>query len=190
MTVLTSAASRFFRAKNEKPLPAPPSGATDGNMVISKDSLGEHETVAAAAAAVGAAANHALDVASTETDNPLWVLPVAQDVSDTEAPVLVNEKIRGAARKTKPADLVLKKRPSFVSLRRTSKLQITLVLWPPLKSMYALVSSMQKRANMSLLRRPCPRFPLTRPPLSLAIQHFARSDQFALRAPLDRALAV
>lgn len=117
--VLKIAASRFFRVKNEKPLPAPPSDATNEQTVVSKNDVGGHKA---------AAANDALDAASTETDSPLWISPVPQGASETEASILVNEKVRGAARKAKPADLLLKERPSFASLRSTSKLQITLLL--------------------------------------------------------------
>ena len=112
--MLKTAASRFFRAKNEKPLPAPPSHAIEGQTGVPKDNIGGHKAAAAA--------NNALDATPIETDNSLWIPTAAQDASDTEAPALVNEKVRGTGRKTKPADLVLKKRPSFASLRSTSKL--------------------------------------------------------------------
>ncbi|KAF2631318.1 hypothetical protein BU25DRAFT_437809 [Macroventuria anomochaeta] len=110
---LRSKPSRFFRKQSDKPLPAPPS---DGPSIqapppISKDDIGEREDVAV---------ENALGSTSLETDKPLPSRSVSTEVIGLKAPVVESEELHAAVRKAKPADLVLKKRPSFVSLRKSS----------------------------------------------------------------------
>ncbi|XPS76447.1 hypothetical protein M3J07_008496 [Ascochyta lentis] len=106
--------SRLFRAKNEKPLPAPPSRVlpfAEALPAIPKADNGAYEETAG---------NYARDSASVETNKPLPFPPVAQDVPNLGMPTISNEKVRGVARKSKPAGRELKSRPSFASLRSTS----------------------------------------------------------------------
>ncbi|KZM19514.1 hypothetical protein ST47_g9346 [Ascochyta rabiei] len=105
MAANLSAASCFFRAKIEKPLPVPPSGVAP---------------LAAVLPAVSKVDINARESASLETEKPLPPSPVTQNAPISVVPSIVNEKVRGTARKSSPADRELKSRPSFASLRSTS----------------------------------------------------------------------
>ena len=114
---LTYPASRFFRKKDDKPLPAPPSDVafcSGSSLSVSKDDVGE---------CVAAAVNNA--PTSVETGKQLPPLPISLQAAVSEAQVVADEQGCGAAHRAKPADLVVKKRPSFAALRKSSMLYVT-----------------------------------------------------------------
>lgn len=61
---------------------------------------------------------------AAETDKPLPSRPVSLEAAVSESQAVPDEESRSAARKAKQADPVLKKRPSFASLRKSGVLTL------------------------------------------------------------------
>ena len=113
---LTYVASLFFRRGHDKALPAPPPEAVRSRKApaaISKYDVGED---------VGVEFGTALRPSSAETEEPVPVAKSSHVRHGSAVSAMVNEDDRDTGRKDKSKDLMLKKRPSFASLRKPSML--------------------------------------------------------------------
>lgn len=120
---VTSAASRFFRKQDDKPLPAPPPASNfprdalpltpSGDIGGGKEAFGN----AVAETTIGA------------EKKPLPSRPAKIQSTKSQARTVAGE-VSGATQTVRTADLVAKKRPSLASLRRSSMLDNLIARFP------------------------------------------------------------